>query len=67
MGYDIRIRKYVSCKTCIYYNGHGGCWARKGKADFGAVGCDYRVDEEALKKEMRKERRVNDFSIIRKS
>ena len=30
------------CLECIYYNGKGGCWARKGKAEYGAYGCDFR-------------------------
>jgi len=35
-----------SCRNCIYYNGKGGCWSRKGKAEFGAEGCDFRRKEE---------------------
>ena len=31
-----------SCDTCIYANNRGGCWARKGRAVYGAIGCDYR-------------------------
>jgi len=34
-----------ACEGCIYYNGKGGCWARKGKAEYGATGCDYRRKE----------------------
>jgi len=30
------------CKKCIYFNGKDGCWARKGKAIYGAYGCDFR-------------------------
>jgi len=38
------------CKKCIYYNGKGNCWARKGQAIYGAYGCDFRPNEKQITK-----------------
>jgi hypothetical protein len=34
------------CLGCAYINTKGLCWARQGKADYGASGCDYRPNRE---------------------
>ncbi len=31
------------CNNCRYHNGKGGCWARKGKAEYKKQGCDFRI------------------------
>ena len=44
--FSSRRKSLEICKRCVYYNGHGGCWARKGPARYGAPGCDFREVEE---------------------
>lgn len=39
--------KIGSCETCVYRNKENNCWARKGKAIYGKIGCDYREKETA--------------------
>jgi len=37
-----RVTSKTICKKCIYKNEDGNCWARKNKAVFGQLGCDFR-------------------------